>query len=261
MRKIAIILFVSAFSLTMMAQIQDSTQVVKNTLPSPEPAKVVADNSLPTPKRSYFGMALGVSASTNGLGGSLITSLNKRFSLRLSYEKVDMTFKDAFTFEQSGKSFVATPQWKSGGMSAILDFYLFKCLYLSGGVVLSDMNLGVSLNSASDIKIGDITFSNKNGEIGQLALAVKPFDRVAPYAAIGFGRNISRDHRLGMSLEMGAYYMKSYVVDVSGTKFFEGNNNNASIDNLNATLKDISWSGIYPVVKLAISYKFIGKNK
>jgi hypothetical protein len=60
---------------------------------------------------------------------------------------------------------------------------------------------------------------------------------------------------------MGAYYMKSYVVDVSGTKFFEGNNSNASIDNLNATLKDISWSGIYPVVKLAISYKFIGKNK
>ena len=245
MKKIATILFVSAFSLTMAAQIQDSTKV--------------ADNSLPTPKRSYFGMALGVSASTNGLGGSLITSLSKRFSLRLSYEQVDKTFNDAFTFEQSGKSFVASPHWKTGGMSAIIDFYLFKCMYLSGGVVLSDMNLGASLKSSSAIKIGDITF--QPDEMGQLALAVKPLDRVAPYAAIGFGRNISRDHRLGMSLEMGAYYMKSYVVDVSGTKFFEGNNNNASIDNLNTTLKDISWSGIYPVVKLAISYKFIGKNK
>jgi hypothetical protein len=241
MKKISITLLLTIFALTMMAQEQDS---VKSIAPS---------------NRSYFGIALGASASTNGFGGNITTALSKRFALRLGYEKVDMTFKDAFKITQEGYTFNTTPTWKAGGFSAIMDFYLFSGLYISGGVVLSDMNLSAELNPGDGIKIGDITF--EPNELGGLKLAIKPENKVAPYAALGFGRNISRNHRLAMSFEMGAYYTGSYVVDLSGTNLFESNNSNKSIDALNKTLKEISWSGIYPIIKLGISYKFIGKNR
>jgi hypothetical protein len=246
MKKLTITLCAILISTALVAQDIDSLKVEK-TAPA---------------KRSYFGVALGVSASTNGLGVNLNTALSKRFAFRLGYEKVDMSFKDAFSFKQSDKTFNASPQWKTGGLSAIFDFYMARSFYISAGAVMTDFNSSVKLESQDALKIGNIEF--QPAEVGGLVLAIKPKEKIAPYAAIGFGRNISRDHRLTMSFEMGAYYMQSYVVDLSGSQLFEVNNdpaNQGSIDNLNKTLDDISWSGIYPIVKLGISYKFIGGRR
>ncbi|MDD2797594.1 MAG: hypothetical protein PHV20_03280 [Bacteroidales bacterium] len=248
MRKFAIILFVTVIAFSVSAQIQDSSYI--------------SETVNPLKKRSYFGVALGASASTNGFGGNVTAALSKRFALRLGYEAVNMTFKDAFSVTQDNYTFNVSPTWKAGGLSAILDFYVFKGLYLSGGVVFSDMNLSAKMLSEKPVTIGSIEFTPD--DLGELRVAVKPENKVAPYAALGFGRNISRDHRLTMSFELGAYYTGSYVVDLSGTQLFEANGqpaNQGSIDNLNKTLKEISWSGLYPIVKLGISYKFYGKNK
>lgn len=234
MRKILSILFVSVIAVTLLAQT----------------------------KQSNFGVALGVSASTNGLGVSLNTALNKTFALRLGYEKVDQTFENAFVYAQGDQSFNVTPTWKAGGLSAILDIYLLKGLYLSGGVVFTNLNLSANLMSGSSIMIGDIEF--QPDELGSLGLTLTPEKKMAPYGALGFGRNISRDHRLAMSFEIGTYYMGSYVVGLTGTKLFEANgeaSNQESLKDLNETLKGFSWSGFYPVIKLGISYKIFGTNK
>ncbi|MEI8084802.1 MAG: hypothetical protein WCG93_01170 [Paludibacter sp.] len=253
MKKIATILFASVFSVMLMAQTQNETTTTTTT--TNQTVTLVKP-------RSYFGMALGVSASTNGLGVNVTTALNKRVAIRLGYEKVDMTFNDAFSYNMGGQALNVSPTWKAGGLSAILDLYLIKGFYVSGGVVLTDMNIAATLKSGNSIKIGDIEF--KPDELGELGLTVKPLNKMAPYAAIGFGRNISRDHRLAMSLEVGAYYMGSYVLGLTGTKLFEANGdpaNQASLNKLNETLKSFSWSGYYPVVKLGLSYKFLGQNK
>lgn len=242
MKKILLILCVSAIPFAMMAQTEGTVSDSYN--------------------RSYFGVALGISGSTNGFGVNLNTALNKRFALRLGYEKVDKTFKDAFVYSQGDQSFNATPVWKTGGLSAILDFYLFRGFFVSGGVVYSNMDLAVKMMSGSSLKIGDIDF--QPNEIGELVLNVKPAEKLAPYGAFGFGRNISRDHRLAMSLEIGTYYMQSYMMGVTGTELFAANGdpaNQESVDNLNETLKGISWSGFYPVIKLGVSYKIWGENK
>ena len=236
----------------LMAQTQDSiTSVTTST-----------QATIKTKPCSNFGLALGVSASTNGLGVNVAAALNKRLAVRLGYEKVNMTFNDAFTYDVGGQALNVSPTWKAGGLSAILDFYLLKGLYLSGGLMLTDMNIAATLKSGNAIKIGDIEF--KPDELGELGLTVKPLNKLAPYAAIGFGRNISRDHRLAMSLEIGAYYMGSYVVGLTGTKLFEANGdpaNQASLNKLNETLKSFSWSGYYPVIKLGLSYKIFGESK
>ena len=223
------------------------------------------DNATP---RSYFGVGVGVSASTNGLGASLVTALNKYVAIRLSYEKLDNSLiqnvypiNNAINVDFGGQSLSMTPSIKTGGLSAILDLYLGKSFYISGGVVYTDMDLSATFKSANPITIGDITFTPD--DLGHLGVTLKPEQKLSPYAAFGFGRNISRDNRLCMSLEFGAYYMKSYVVGLTGTNMFSATaeGNQAEIDKLNATLKTMSWSGIYPVIKLGISYKILGDTK
>lgn len=257
MKKLVISLIVTIVSNTLMAQTQDSIIV-------PSHDSVVAKaQEIPNPvkKRSYFGIALGVSASTNGLGVSVNTALNERFALRLGYEAVNMTFKDAYVYKQDNYSFNVTPTWKAGGLSAILDFYLFRSLYLSGGLVYTNFDLSANIKSGQSIKIGGVEY--QPNEMGELDVTVKPLSRLAPYGAIGFGRNISPDHRLCMSFELGAYYMRSYVVGLTGTNMVAPTveTNQAALDQFNATLKTISWSGFYPVIKLGISYKIFGETK
>lgn len=211
-------------------------------------------------KSSNIGIAVGLSASTNGLGGNITAAWNDKLALRLGYEQLDMTFPNAFVFKQDNFSFNVSPGVKAGGLSAIVDYYLLKSVYLSAGLMVTDFHLSANIISANPLTIGDIEYSPN--EMGEMNLAVGPQNKVAPYVGLGFGRNISRKNRISMSFELGAYHMGSYVVDVSGTELFEANGdpaNQGSITRLNETLQGISWSGIYPVVKLGLSYK-IWKN-
>lgn len=217
-----------------------------------------SDKSIFTPD---LGVALGVSGSTNGLGVSAIASFNDYLALRLSYEGFEKSFAeaDAFSYTIDDRSFNVSPSVKLGGISAIVDFYVLKNLYLSAGVVNTAFNIAAKIVSADPMEIGDITYTPE--EMGELRLAIVPQNKLAPYVAIGFGRNISRDKRLALSFELGSYFMKSYVFELSGTEFFESNNVNTSIDNLNETLNNTSFSGVYPVLKLGISYKLYGNKK
>ena len=253
MKKLIIIIFVS-LSTVLMAQTQETNVVTTTTTTTAKP-------------RSYFGIALGVSGSTNGLGVNVTTALGKSVALRLSYEKLDNNLiqkvypiNNPINIDFGGQALSMTPSIKTGGISAILDLYLGKSFYISGGAVYTDMDLSATLKSANPITIGNITFTPD--DLGQFGLTIKPEQKLSPYAAFGFGRNISRDHRLCMSLEFGAYFMKSYVVGITGTNMFTATaeGNQQSIDQLNATLKTISWSGVYPVIKLGISYKIFGET-
>lgn len=216
----------------------------------------VADSTVAPAKRNYFGVALGLSASTNGPGANVAIALNKRLAFRLGYEYLDYK-ANAFNYDQGDVSFSAVPTIKTGGLSAIIDFYIFKGLYIAGGAVFHKFNPSAIIKSNDPLTIGSIEYYPD--ELGNITIAIKGQNKTAPYLGVGFGRNISRDKKFCMSFELGAYHMGSYVLDVNGTKFFEGNNNNESIDNLNNVLKDISWSGLYPVIKIGLSYKFFEK--
>ena len=212
-------------------------------------------------KLPYFGVALGVSASTNGLGININTAITKNLSFRIGYESINKTFNNVYTYSIQDQSLTFSPTWQSGGISALADFYLFKRLYISGGAIYSNMNLACTVNSGNSIKMGDITF--EPDEIGNLNLTIEPLNRLSPYGALGFGSNVSRDKRLALSFELGTYYMRSYLVGLSGTNLLSENGpgNQEALDKLNETLKTISWSGFYPVVKFGLSYKFYGKMR
>lgn len=241
MKKILYTFALSIITIISMAQANDGTE------------------DTPT-KKIRLDAAVGVDASTNGLGANIVASVNNTFALRLGYETINKSFPDALKIDQSDYSFNVSPSLKNGGFSAILDWYVRRSFYISAGMVITNFNLTANIKSANAIKIGDIEYSPD--EMGEMTLAVQPQRKVAPYFGIGFGRNIGRSKNLAMSFELGAYDMGSYVVDVSGTKLFEANgdpSSQTSIAKLNDTLKGLSWSGIYPIIKIGISYK-IWKN-
>jgi hypothetical protein len=170
----------------------------------------------------------------------------------------------SFGYNFNDLALMITPSGQVGGYSAMMDLYLSKGLYVTGGFVQSALDLNATVMSANSMKIGDIEFTPE--EIGKLELNLKPgylsadpVEKFAPYLGVGLGRNIARRSGLAMSLEFGAIMMKSYGITMSGTGLFSGNSDNASIQNLVNKVNSFSWAGIYPVVKLSISYKIIGK--
>lgn len=209
-----------------------------------------------------IGVAVGVSASTNGLGGSAIVGWKDKLALRLSYEALNLSFPNAMQLDQEDFTFNVSPDFKSGGFSMLLDWYFLKSVYLSGGLMFTNLNMIAAVKSDKPMKIGDIEYAPE--EIGEMRIEVVPQNKVAPYLALGFGRNISRDNKLAMSFEVGAYHTGSFVINASGTEWLKPNGdpaNQESINNLNETLKGTSFSGIYPVLKLGISYKLYGAKK
>lgn len=203
--------------------------------------------------RKSPGLAIGASASTNGLGVNIIASLTSWLSVRAGYEHLDQTFNDMVTYSIEDTEFSISPAVKVGGLSANLDLYLLRGFYLTGGIVQTNLNLGATLRPTESMTMGDITYEPE--DIGELHISILPEKKLAPYAGIGFGRTISRDKRMALNMEFGAYHMGSYVVDMTGTKMLEGNSDNESVQRINEVLADISWSGIYPVVKIGLSFR------
>lgn len=204
---------------------------------------------------STIGVAVGASASTNGLGVQAAVSVANFLALRVTYETIDQTFENAFQYSISDVPLNISPTWKTGGIGAMVDLYLQRDFYITGGFIQTNMDLSARMLPAESMQIGDIIWEPQ--DIGELQVNIRPLKKLAPYAGIGYGRNIARKSGISLNFELGAYFMDSYVLDVQGTKMFEGNSENESINRLNETLSTFDWSGIFPVVKIGISYRIL----
>lgn len=213
----------------------------------------------PKPKKdSGFGVAIGASASTHGLGGNVIIGLTKWLSVRGSYEMLDnQMLADYvplnFQYKFNDLNLDITPSFKTGGYSLMADLYLGRSLYVTGGFVQTVFEANANVKSAESMKIGDITFTPD--EIGKLEVLMKPGKIPSTYLGVGLGRNIARKSGLAMTLEFGAMMMETYDITLNGTGMFGGNSQNASFQKLIDTVNGFDWAGIYPVVKLGISYR------
>jgi len=200
-----------------------------------------------------IGLAVGASASTNGLGFNVIAALSRSLSVRVGYESLAYTMAEPLVYGIEDIDFNITPNIKTGGITANVDLYLLKGFYLTGGVVQTTFDMGVNLIPKEPMKIGEIEYQPQ--DIGELTVSILPERKLSPYAGLGFGRTISRDKKLAMNFELGAYHMGSYVIGMSGTGLLQGNSDNESVKSINTVLSDFSWSGIYPVVKLGLSFR------
>lgn len=203
-----------------------------------------------------IGFAVGISASAiGGFGGEIVGSYNNKFALRIGYETFDYERAKPIAYSAANLNLNIYPKGKFGGFTVAADYYLFKYLYLTAGVMKSNLKIDASIQSAETVKIGDIYYTPE--EMGEIQFSAVPTGSVLPFVGVGFGRNIAAKKGLSLNLELGAAFAKSYEVSVTGTKYFKGNNENKSIDKLNNALRNVSWSGLIPSIKIGLSYRFL----
>jgi hypothetical protein len=204
---------------------------------------------------SKIGIAVGGHISTNGVGAQAAISLGNTLAIRAIYEDINYMLPEPLPLELSGIALNIFPTIKTGGIGGMIDLYIQRDFYLTGGIIQTNLDHSAKLMSAESMKIGDITWEPE--DIGELNLSLKPLEKMAPYLGFGYGRNIARRPGMALSFEIGAYYMKGYDLKLSGTGMFAGNSENESFTKIVDTINGFEWSGIYPVVKIGLSFRVL----
>jgi hypothetical protein len=198
----------------------------------------------------FKGLYLGGVVSTNGVGGEVKYIFNKRFTIKSSYETLQLS--SGYSFNESEIEYDATFDYKTGGISFLLDFNFTRNLYLSGGALLNDFNPRITGHAASDIEYGDITIPASM--VGGFEFDIKPGMDVSPYGGIGFRSFFGKNKRVVFNTELGMFYLGSPEIEIDATGLLAPtadpvHGQKEIIEN------QVSQYKFYPVVKLNLAVK------
>ncbi len=170
--------------------------------------------------------AWGVSLNltTNGIGAELSRSLttNRKLVARLGGNYFTYDLKNyAYNNGSNDKPqyLLANANIVLGSIGAYIDWHPFgNAFKLTGGVAYLMSKVTSTAQLRDSTLQGVIQISPD--EVGQIKAEIKPSSNIAPYIGLGFGRSIPK-HRVGVSFEIGTYYMGSPNVDFYCTKMLE----------------------------------------
>jgi hypothetical protein len=173
-----------------------------------------AQEKIPTTdKEDFKGFYAGGVLSTNGWGGEIKFILNKRFTIKSSFETLN--FSSDYSFNESNINYNATFNYKTGGISLLGDFNYTRNLYVSAGILLNDFNPKITGHAASDLEYGDITIPASM--VGDFRFSIKPGMKVSPYAGLGFRAFFGEKKRVVFNTEVGTFYMGSPEIEIEAT--------------------------------------------
>ncbi len=173
-----------------------------------------AQEKIPTTdKENFKGFYAGGVLSTNGWGGEIKYILNKRFTIKSSFETLN--FSSDYSFNESDIDYNATFDYKTGGISLLGDFNYTRNLYVSAGILLNDFNPKITGHAASDLEYGDIIIPAS--KVGDFNFSIKPGMKVSPYAGLGFRAFFGEMKRVVFNTEVGMFYMGSPEIEIEAT--------------------------------------------
>lgn len=173
-----------------------------------------AQKRIPTTYNDDFkGFYIGGVLSTNGWGGEVKYIVNKRFTIKSSYET--LKFSTVYSFKESNIEYDATFDYKSGGASLLGDFNYTRNLYVSTGILLNDFNPKITGHATSDIEYGDITVPASM--VGDFVFNIKPGIKVSPYAGVGVRAFLDKNKRVVFNSEIGMFYMGPPEIEIEAT--------------------------------------------
>ena len=256
-------------------------------------------------QRSDFNHQVGISvkASTNGFGGDLYYRPLEKFAIKAGAEYFNLKIKNESLHRYVGESvnisipipkannleFNSEGKFKSGALSLAVGYQPFKILYFTAGI-------GKYLFASEVIgkPLSDLTFASQNilslgtfspriykEDLGVFNITINPSKSIIPYFGIGLGSFVPGNKRVSFALELGAYYVGSFVVKANMPPGLNVENidygtslNQEQIDkvntefnsvttNLNSQVKDIVSSinkeiepyKFHPVLKLTIGFR------
>ena len=208
------------------------------------------DETPTTYQEDFKGFYIGGVLSTNGWGGEIKYILNKRFTIKSSFETLN--FSSDYSFNESDIDYDATFDYKTGGISLLGDFNFTRNLYVSAGILLNDFNPKITGQAASDLEYGDITIPASM--VGDFDFSIKPGMKVSPYAGLGVRAFFGEKKRVVFNTEVGMSYMGSPEIEIEATGLLAPTADPAhgQKETFENQLKQYKF---YPVLKLNLAVK------
>lgn len=185
-----------------------------------------------------FDRHIGISlkASTNGFGGDLYYQPTNKIAIKAGAEYLSLTIKSS-TIERfvgedinisipmpagsSNITFNTDAKFKTGALSLSVGYQPFKMMYVTAGVAKSlfaSEVIGVPMTDivygSYDVPtIGIVNPRIAKEKIGPFNIDVNSKNSIMPYIGIGLGSFVPQNKTVSFALELGAYYMGSYVIE------------------------------------------------
>lgn len=211
-------------------------------------AQEAIDDAMSTETEFNKSWAIGLRASTIGVGFEVVKAFSPKFALRAGWNT--LTYSDKIDIDEITADLDL--DLEVGGPSLMLDFYPFKWMHITTGALLNNFDASGVLTPRKNYKFGQIIISPE--KVGIVQLDVEPEMRLSPYIGIGFGRSISLKHRLAFNFELGAFYHGDPKAQLHATGMLTPSASEAQNNRLNKNLKDYAF---YPFLSFQLSYTFL----
>ena len=179
---------------------------------------------------------VGVSfkASTNGFGGDLYYRPMNKLAIKAGaeYLKLNLSTKTLNRFvDEDINITISNPQGsdlvfnsdgkiKTGAVSIAVGYQVFKAMYVTAGIGKYLFDSEVTGTPITDLTfdkqdipgIGTINPKILKEDLGIFNITVAPSNTIVPYIGVGLGSFVPRNKSVSFALELGAYYVGSYVV-------------------------------------------------
>ena len=190
------------------------------------------------------GIRVGFDVSTLGVGGTITKNISKRFDIRLNGSYLGYLYDiSKLSTELNGDA-----RMKVGAVGTCVDFYVFRFLYLSGGVSYNFTSVNLQAQMKESISVGDILLEPQ--DIGSLQVTISPGSKFDPY--FGGGITFRRQKKFNFGLELGLFLQGPPDVKLQANGMLEPT---ASPEQEQIMEKNISPLIYYPYVSFRFSYR------
>lgn len=162
--------------------------------------------------------AIGISGGLPGFGFEYARSLNKHFNLRVGYNMLNIEDYEVQDIDLDGQNTDIIANFDYASIDLLFEYNPFKKSSLKlvfGAGYITDLVLSGNITFDEEQTFGDVTLTKE--DFGDLTLNADWSGSVAPYVGFGFGRAVPK-RRLGLALEVGAYYANSPDVTLTATR-------------------------------------------
>lgn len=215
------------------------------------------ENSIGMPKDTSFAHAIkktvvGLNVSTLGIGGSISLVIPSKSALvgELGYSYFKFTKHISYRTPEESDIFFQ-PDIHQNLITGMISWYPLKkkLLYLKSGVGYSTrQRYFVRVTSPTGLFLGGVEIASE--DFGQVDLAIQ-WNRLMPYLGVGIGKP-SPKKKLGVSFNMGCFYMGSPKIHAKFEGFLESTTLDTQISVIQANMRNYSF---YPVLSVNLRYR------
>ncbi len=217
-----------------------------------------SDISIDSPKKNGSALALSV-GSQAFVGADFTYQLKEWLEVRASYNYLQLSMSDLEINAQelgfSDQTLLVDADVNLSTVGLVLAFApgaKNNFRFMGGALVGLNNSVATTIHFRDQFQLNDYELNPER--VGEIAGTYTTHSSIYPYLGIGIGKGIPRK-RVGLSLEVGAYYRGAPKIDIVSTGLLEDNAHNGPV--LEDNLASLKW---HPNVSLRLAVRLNGKK-